>query len=100
MRKTLVTLASCAAMALGVAATPNTASAHPAVLVPWLVAAGVGGLALGAAAANARPVAVTENRAYYDEPAPVVGAPAVGMRDCYPARARVNGAWRRVQICQ
>jgi hypothetical protein len=84
LRKTLI--AATAALGL-VAAAPTQAAANPVVAVGWVVAALVGGAVVGVAAADAaqpRP-AVT-----------VTDEPTVG---CYWTHGRVNGVWRRVQVC-
>jgi hypothetical protein len=106
MRKTLIAAASGLALAVGSMTMPTPASADP-VLVPALVAAGIGGLGLGAVAATANPprytettVVVPERQEYYAAPATVRAAPTVVQQaPCYWTRARVDGVLRRVQVC-
>lgn len=105
MRKTLIAAASGLALAAGSMTMPTPASADP-VLVPALVAAGIGGLGLGAVAATANPprytetVIVPERQEYYAAPATVRAVPTiVEQAPCYWTRARVDGILRRVQIC-
>lgn len=105
MRKTLIAAASGLALAVGSMTIPTPASADP-VLVPALIAAGIGGLGLGAvAAANApRPtdtVIVPERQGYYAAPAALTAASTtvVEQTPCYWTRARIGGALRRVQVC-
>ncbi|SDR37921.1 hypothetical protein SAMN05444161_3376 [Rhizobiales bacterium GAS191] len=105
MNRILAALTGAAAL-VGVAAMPTQASANPIVLAPVAAAAILGGTAVGgtllgtAVASNARPTYVAPTPV---EPAygPVVAAtPTVPVGPgCYYTRARIHGAWHRVQVC-
>ena len=81
-----------AAIAVPVAlVAPSSAQANPMVAVGWVVAAGVGGVILGALAANsayARPVVATQ----YPTVQPV-------DYNCESVKVRYQGRWHRAQIC-
>lgn len=72
-RKSTIALAAAGALATGTLAVPTTANATPAWVVPAIVAAGVGGLVLGAGHAHAY-----DYRGYY-------GPPPRGVVDVRPA---------------
>jgi len=105
MNRILTTLTAATAVVGVGAAVPSTASANPVVIAPLAAAAilggvGLGGIVLGTAAANAN--AHPAYTAAY--PAPVepsyVATPSVTVGPgCYFTRARVAGAWHRVQVC-
>lgn len=102
MRKTLIAAASGLALTIGSMSMSTPASADP-VLVPALVAAGIGGLGLGAAASAPRhtqTVIVPERQDYYAAPVAMRAAPTVVEPEpCYWTRARIGGVLRRVQVC-
>lgn len=103
MRKTLIAAASGLALAVGSIGMSVPAAADP-VLVPALVAAGIGGLGIGALAASAprQTVVVPAQQEYYAAPGTgtVTAVPAIEQQaGCYWTRARVGGAVRRVQVC-
>ena len=95
MKKTLVVITSAVALAVAAIPTSSPASAHPALLIPAIIAAGAAGLGVSAAAAaNAdRPVVQYSYGAGY--PTGPVVSPA-----CHPARERIGGVWQRVEICR
>jgi hypothetical protein len=99
MKKTLIAMTSVLALAAGTIAFPATASALPVWVVPAIVAAGVGGLGVGAAAtANATPRSEQVILPAQQTAAPVVVQGSVPA-GCHFARARVGGLWQRIEIC-
>jgi hypothetical protein len=105
MRKTLIAAASGLALAVGSIGMSTPAAADP-VLIPALVAAGIGGLGIGALAATAprhtETVVVPARQEYYAPPGTgtVTAVPAAEQQGpCYWTRARVSGVVRRVQVC-
>jgi hypothetical protein len=103
MRKALIGVTSALALAGSAIALSTPASAFPVWVVPAIVAAGVGGIGVGAAAGSANaattgsilpPPAVVQT-----EPQVTYGAEATVRPGCHPARERIGGIWRRVEIC-
>lgn len=101
MVKTLTALTAAGVIATAAVVTvPNKAEAYPAWLIPTIVVAGVGGLAIGAAA-----TAHADTYAYRPAYAPT-GAVYVQPRTRAAARCQIvrertpSGAIRRVQICE
>lgn len=94
MKKTLLTLATAAAIGTaGMSVAPTTASATPVWVLPVIIGGAIVGTAAVATAANAQ--------GYYD-PAPrgsVYVRPTAGATQCFWARERVGGGWRRIQVC-
>jgi hypothetical protein len=87
MKRTLVAMTAATALAIGTFAVPQQAEAHAWW---WIPAAIVGGVAVGAAVGS--PYAYAAPRGEY-----VYGA--AYARDCRIMRERVNGGWRRVEVC-
>jgi len=105
MRKIVIAAVSGLALTVGSMSMSTPASADP-VLIPALVAAGIGGLGLGALAASAprqtETVVVPTQQEYYAVPGrgTVTAVPAAEQQGpCYWTRARVSGVVRRVQVC-
>jgi hypothetical protein len=95
MRKTLLTLTAAAAIGTaGMSSMPTPANAVAWWVAPVIIGAAVGGTALVAtSAANAQ--------GYYAEPGPgsVYVRPTASAPQCFWARERVAGGWRRIQVC-
>lgn len=94
MKKTLLTLTAAAAIGTaGLSAAPTQASA-----AWWVAPVIIGGALVGTAA-----VASAANAQGYYEPAPGPGSvyvrPTTGASQCFWARERVGGGWRRIQVC-
>jgi hypothetical protein len=90
MKRTLLTLA--AAAAIGTAGM-SAANAAPFWVAPVIIGGAIVGTAAVATAANAQ--------GYYD-PAPrgtVSVRPMASATQCFWARERVQGGWRRIQVC-
>jgi hypothetical protein len=106
MRKTLVTLAAATALAAGTTMVPTSANAFAAWIIPAIISAGVGGLAVGSAAgANAQAYNDAHAEAYdeaYAEPAPgnIYVRPYAAAPTCEIMRERTARGWRRVQVCR
>jgi len=94
MLRPITTLAAAGALAAATVSVPTQANAIAEWVIPAIVIAGVGGLAVGSA-----------NNAYY-APQPVY-APAGSVyvqpraaATCQIVRERTaSGSWRRVQVC-
>jgi hypothetical protein len=95
MIKSLTAGVAATALAAAVITAPTKAEAYPVWVIPAIIAAGVGGLAIGgAAAATGRP--------YAYEPAPagaVYVRPTVDPGACHLVRERTAAGWRRVEVC-
>ena len=93
MLRPITTLAAAGALAAATVSVPTQANALAEWVIPAIVIAGVGGLAVGAA-----------NNAYYAQP---VYAPAGSVyvqpraaANCQIVRERTaSGGYRRVQVC-
>jgi len=103
MRKSLIGLTSAIAIAATAATAPTPASAYPGWVIPAIVAAGVGGVALGAGISSAH--AQTTGAIYSSSPGTPV-QPQIGydpdtmvQPGCHLARERIRGEWRRVEVC-
>ena len=94
MNKTLVSLTAAGAIALAGFSLPSPAQAHPLLLIPALIAAGVvSGAVVGDAIENQQNYGPPPGGTVYVRPTGV--AP-----DCHIMRERVpGGGWRRVQVC-
>jgi hypothetical protein len=93
MKKTIVAVTSAIAIAAAAIPASSPASAHPALLIPAIIAAGAAvGVGTAAAANSERPVVPYGYGAAYPA-SPVVPSA------CHPARERIRGVWRRVEIC-
>lgn len=91
MKKSLMALSAAAIIGAGTIATPQPAHAIAEWVIPTIIAAGVGGVALGAA---------TTNRAYYAEPAGTVYVQPSPAAQCRIVRERLpDGRSRRVRVC-
>lgn len=87
MKKTLIALTAIAVIGASTLAASRPASALAEWVIPTIIAAGVGGVAIGATAANAN---------YY------AAAPAgtITVRpSCHFERRVVNGVWQQVGVC-
>jgi len=90
MRKTILTLASAAALATaGIAAAPQPAHAVAWWVAPAIVAGAIGGVAVGATAANAN--AYGPRGDVYVQPT----ASCRVIREQDPA----TGRWHRMRVC-
>lgn len=105
MRKIMIAAVSGLALTVGSMSMPTPASADP-VLIPALVAVGIGGLGIGALAASAprhaETAVVPAQQEYYAAPrrGTVTAVPAAEQQGpCYWTRARVGGVVRQVQVC-
>ncbi len=98
MIKPLTTIAAAGALAAATVAVPTQANALAQWIVPAIVVAGVGGLAVGAVAtANAGTYASSPVYA----PSGAVYVQPRAAASCQIVRERApNGTIRRVQICQ
>lgn len=102
IKRNLLGLSAAALIAGTTMLAPTPASAHPLWLVPALIGAGVLGAGTGAAVASNSHTTVVETTPAPVEtaPAPTVVAPSVTeTQTCHLARERIDGVWRRVQIC-
>jgi hypothetical protein len=95
MIKSLLGIASALALAASAVAISTPASAFPVWVVPAIVAAGVGGLGVGAAA-GANHSRTTEM--VLPDAAPHSSEVMV-QPGCHPSRALIRGVWRRVEVC-
>lgn len=97
MIRPFTTIAAAGALAAATVAVPTQANALAQWVVPTIVVAGVGGLALGVAAtAHANSVAVAPTGTVYVQP-----RAARAAATCQIVRERTrSGAIRRVQICE
>lgn len=96
MKRTLLAVTAAAAIGTaGMTAAPSPADAAAWWVAPVIVGAAIGGTALVATAAAAN------NRAYYAGPGPgtVYVRPSAAPAQCFWARERVAGGWRRIQVC-
>jgi len=93
MTKKFLCLTAAAALSAAAVATPNPAAANPVWVLPVIIAAGVGGVAVGAAATTPRAYAYEPG---YVTPGNVYVAPTA---TCRVVREPVPGGWRRVRIC-
>ncbi|HEX2511248.1 MAG TPA: hypothetical protein VHK44_01470 [Xanthobacteraceae bacterium] len=94
MIKPLTTIAAAGALAAATIAVPTQANALAQWVVPAIVVAGVGGLAVGA-------VATAHADTYAYRPAGTVYVQPRAAASCQIVRERTpNGTIRRVQICQ
>lgn len=92
MKKTLMALSAAAVIGAGTIATPQPAHAIAEWIIPTIIAAGIGGVAIGSAA--------TANRTYYAEPAGTVYVQPSPAGQCRVVRERLaDGSVRRVRVC-
>ncbi len=84
MKRTVIALAAAGTVALGTVATPRPASALAEWVIPVIIAAGVGGVVVGAAASNR-----SAN----------IGEIYVNPTNCRTVRERTPDGIRRVQVC-
>lgn len=90
MKKTLMALSAAAVIGAGTIATPQPAHAIAEWIIPTIIAAGIGGVAIGSAA----------NRNYYAEPAGTVYVQPSPVGQCRVVRERLaDGSSRRVRVC-
>jgi hypothetical protein len=93
MMKTLTAGVAATALVAAVITAPTKAEAYPVWVIPAIIAAGVGGGAVGGAAtASARPYA-------YEPAGTVYARPSVEPSTCHIVRERTASGWRRVQVC-
>jgi hypothetical protein len=96
MKRALTTIAAAGALAAATVAVPTQANAFAQWIIPAIVVAGVGGLAVGATAANAN--AVYYNGAY--APGGSVYVQPRAAATCQIVRERTaSGGIRRVEVC-
>ena len=91
MRKALTTIAAAGALAAATVSVPTQANAFAQWVIPAIVVAGVGGLAVGAVAANAAPAYAPAGSVYVQPRAAAT---------CHIVRERTANGYRRVQICE
>src|SRR5262249_48623944 len=91
MRKVLSSLAAAGAIAAATVAVPSQANAFAPWVVPVIIAAGVGGLAVGATAANAN--------AYGPRGDVYVQPRAAAVSNCHIVRERTANGFRRIEVC-
>jgi len=93
MKRTLIAGIAAAALVAATTFSAPRAEAHPALLIP-LIAAGIGGLAIGGAVASA-------NHPYAYEVAPAGNVYVTPHAEaiCHIVRERTLHGWRRVQVC-
>lgn len=90
-RTALIALSAAAALTVGTLSAPTSANAYPVWVIPAIIAAGVGGLAVGGSAAAAN------DQAYYPGRGTVTVVPG---SDCHMATARTrSGRLRSVEVC-
>jgi|ERR671914_659692 hypothetical protein len=100
MIKPLTTIAAAGALAAATVAVPTQANALAQWVVPTIVVAGVGGLALGMAA-TAQANTYAAGPAYVPTGTVVVQPRTRAAATCQIVRERTpSGAIRRVEICQ
>jgi hypothetical protein len=94
MKKTLVAMTAATALAAGTMTAPNRAEALAQWVIPAIVAAGVGGVAVGGT------VAAASTPAYVEPGGTVYVRPATEPRSCFVARERLpDGRLRRIRVC-
>jgi hypothetical protein len=105
MRRLGIALLSSAAIAVGVIYSTTPAAAFWPLLIPVVLGVSAGGVVAGAAIANAYPppttiVTTTTGSNSFPPPSTAFGPPAPAPEPgCSYSRRFVNGAWRRVEIC-
>ncbi len=116
MRKTLIAALSSAAIGASAFAGATPAEANPLIALPWLWAAGAGGLAVGAVAVSAAQQQQLQGRTIVENVAPGGGAtnsygpgsgPYSGAASSPSAsgaceitrQPTANGGWRSVEVC-
>jgi hypothetical protein len=90
MVKTIAALTAAGVIAATTLTVPNKAEAYPVWVIPAIIAGAVGGVAVGAGAANA-------NYAY--APQGTVTVQPRGAANCHLVRERTANGWRRVEVC-
>jgi hypothetical protein len=96
MKRAVIALTAATALTAGTVTLPSGASAHPAWVVPAIIAAGVGGVVVGGAAIASRANA----QAYYEPRGQVYVRPTAEPRACFWAREQMpNGGTRRIRVC-
>ncbi len=95
MVKYVTAILAAAAVAGATVSVPTQAEAYPAWVIPAIVAAGVGGLAVGTVAtASARPYG------YEAAPGNIYVQPRAAA-SCKIVRERTpSGGWARVEVCE
>ena len=103
MRKSLIGLTSAITIAATAATVPTPASAYPGWVIPAIVAAGAGGVALGAGITSAH---AQSTGSIFPTSTGAPGQPQIGydpntmvQPGCHLARERIRGEWRRVEVC-
>lgn len=100
MRRVAIALLSSVAIGAGVIASTTPAAALWPLLIPVL-GSSAGGIVAGSAVATAYPppttiVTTATGPESFPQPSMAFGPPAPG---CAYSRGFLNGAWRRVEIC-
>lgn len=90
MKRTIIALTAAGALAAGTVGMPQAANALPVWVVPVIIAAGVGGLAVGGA--------VGSQHAYAQDVGPH-GTVYVRPAGCHIERVRTSEGWRNAQVC-
>ncbi len=94
MVRTITALTAAGAIAAAtLVSVPNKAEAYPVWVIPAIAAGVVGGVAVGAAAANAQPYAYSPRGAVYVQPRAAASCQIVRERTA-------SGAIRRIQVCE
>ena len=103
MRKMLIVLLSSATIGAGAVASATPAAAFAPIVVPLIIAAGIGGVGVGAVIANNQPTVevrrgqpMAEYTGYYDSDV----APLPPPRPmCTVSRQWTGTHWQNVEIC-
>ena len=107
MRKTMIALAAATALAAGTTMVPTAANAFAVWVIPAIIGAGIGGLAVGGVAGStAQANNDARAEAYYDggpaaeeAPGTIYVRPTAEPRVCNFMRERTAYGWRRVRVC-
>ena len=92
MLKTCSAIAAAAALTAASVSVPTKADAYPVWVIPAIIAAGVGGVAIGT-------TAVAASRAdSYDAVGNVYVQPR-GAANCHIVRERSRSGWRQIEVC-
>ena len=91
MRKVLTSIAAAGALAAATVAVPTQANAFAQWIIPAIVVAGVGGVAVGATTAHADSYAYSPQGTVYAQPRTAT--------NCHLVRERTANGFRRIEVC-
>lgn len=92
MLKTCSAIVAAAALTAATVSVPTKADAYPAWVIPAIIAAGVGGVAVGTTAvAASRADSYAASGEIYVQPR--------GAVNCHIVRERTRSGWRQIQVC-